>query len=209
MRRIVPLLVAVFGGALVGVACYSQNPAPPAFRNECVDDTQCNAGETCVRNLCEVKCTQANFKDACRGGNHVFCLNGLCTTACPLNKPEVCPGDKQCINLGLSAGSSSPFGGSSTAIGLCGVQCDAQNVCPSGEECTFGFCIATCVSDKTCFEGFVCNNGHCTPEGGFDPGDVMGTSGTSGEGGSSESGGLDVTGGGLSEGGLTMTGGAT
>lgn len=205
------LLAAVLGGAVVGGACYSQSPAPPAFRNKCADDSECLEGESCVDSLCEVLCTQATFDEDCRGGNHVACFNGVCATGCPLNRPEVCPPAKECIDLGLSAGGGGFFG-SATAIGLCGTPCDdADHPCPSGEVCFEGACVQTCVTADECADGFDCVLGFCIPPGVGGSDSLTGSDGiTAGsDAGSSSSDAAASSGSGTSDGSGDTTAGGT
>jgi hypothetical protein len=171
MLRFFSLALALFGGALAAASCYSERPAPPAFRYVCESNGDCRSNETCLDKLCQVECTQATAADVCTGSDHLLCFNGLCTSACQLLN-ENCPSSQECIDLepfgiDLSSGGGSIFSSGSGPVGICGQLCkeDDASSCPTGESCIFGFCVATCETSETCAMGLSCVDNQCLPEG--------------------------------------------
>jgi len=187
MARPLPLLLAISAGFAVASACYSERPAPPAFRYKCNSNADCFDNEVCLDGLCQVQCTQATFSEVCTGDNHLYCFNGLCSTGCdPTDEDSVCPQSQECIDLGLQVSVGGFIGsGGSESVGLCGNLCTPTS-CPETEICIEGICVATCEDSSDCGANLVCLFGLCVPEGagttddGTDTGAADTTAGTGG-----------------------------
>ncbi|MCA9707806.1 MAG: hypothetical protein KDK70_18285 [Myxococcales bacterium] len=166
------LLVATSLGSALGLGCYSEQLPPSNYRYACEADADCNGNEVCRRGLCERPCTQLTASEDCPfEEGYAACFNGVCATTCAVGS-NYCPAVYECIDLGIEAGSSSPFGGSSDPVGICGLQCDdAENadLCPEGEICISGFglgaCVVDCSDGQECPSGYTCFFGLCAPEG--------------------------------------------
>lgn len=185
------LLLALLGSLALGVSCYSEQLPPSTYRFACDADTDCDAGEICRRGLCERPCHQATAQEDCPfEDGYATCFNGACANTCELGAGR-CPGDYECIDLGLEAGGG--FGGPSEPVGLCGLECDPadDDICPEGEICVdafgLGACVVDCSAGQDCPSGYFCLFGVCAPEGTEIPmGDTSGSGGAIDPGDDSE-----------------------
>ncbi|MCX4243686.1 hypothetical protein [Paraliomyxa miuraensis] len=174
------LAAALALGSVLGISCYSEPQPPSTYRYACNGDGDCNGDEFCRRGRCERPCTQITAANDCPfEDGYVACYNGACVSTCELDQ-GYCPSGLECIDLGIDlGGSSSPFGGgSSAAVGICGVQCEADDdICPEGEVCVpdFGACAVDCSQGQDCPDGYICFFGLCAPESGFPSGDDGGS----------------------------------
>lgn len=164
------VLCASFGVGLF-TGCYTERLPPPTYRYPCDAADDCPEGEGCIQGLCQIGCTQATFAMDCpQDGSYLACLNGVCASGCDVEN-DPCPGELQCIDLGLEVSGGGFFGGGgdSETIGVCGRLCEADDAdaCPSGEACVQGFCVVTCdpaADPDPCPDGLVCTLGLCIPE---------------------------------------------
>lgn len=182
-------LAAALGlGSVLGLGCYSEPLPPSTYRYSCDGDGDCSDVEFCRNGRCERRCTQLTAEDDCPAEEgYALCFNGACASTCGLGG-NYCPSGQECIDLGLSAGGGSPFGGSDVAVGICGLQCDDgenADICPEGEVCVaqFGACAVDCSQGQACPEGYSCFFGLCAPEEGFPTSDGSGGGSESGESG--------------------------
>ncbi len=165
------LVVALGLGAALVTGCYSEQLPPSTYRYACEGDGDCNRDEICRRGVCERPCTQLTAADDCPfEDGYAACFNGVCASTCELER-DYCPASQECLDLGIEGGGGNPFGGSSAAVGICGIQCDADDnadLCPEGETCIpdFGTCAVVCdPAAPSCPEGYSCLFGFCAPEG--------------------------------------------
>ena len=202
-------LAVVFGIGLAA-GCYSERATPPTYRYPCSSSDQCPEDESCIDGLCQIPCTTATFEDDCpQNGSYLACFNGVCAGGCDVAQTR-CPGDLECIDLGLDVSGGGFIGGGSDAtIGVCGRMCEPGTTsCPDGEVCLQGFCVVTCDPDAVedlCPSGFACTLGVCIPPG-FGPETASGSdAGIDSSGGTADGGTAD---GGTADGG-TLEGGTT
>lgn len=160
-------------GSGLWLGCYSERLASSTYRYPCDSEADCHSNEICRRGLCERPCTQATAAEDCLSEDgYAACFNGVCANTCEVGSGN-CAKGQTCFDLGLDlgGGGGSPFGGgSSAALGICGIECDAgdnADICPEGEICIpdFGTCAQLCTLDEECGSGYTCFFGVCAPEG--------------------------------------------
>lgn len=162
-----PLLtcaVAWLLGAVV-VGCFAEAQPPPTYRYACATASECDEGEACIDELCQIPCTTATAQTDCpSAGSFAGCFNGVCASVCQLELDEPCPRPQTCVELpyDISAGGR----GGAGPLGLCGTLCSAgDGRCPEGETCVGGFCVTSCMTANDCGQGFTCADGLCVPAG--------------------------------------------
>lgn len=153
-------MFVLLAGVVAAAGCYTERLPPPTFRYRCDEDGDCDDTERCVRNLCQIPCTQLTASADCPRG-YVGCLNGSCASLCML-EDDACPSSQSCVDVGLNmeGGSDVPL------VGACGESC-RETGCPSGEICAapiLDVCVLTCDAvDLPCPADFVCYEGGCLP----------------------------------------------
>jgi hypothetical protein len=174
MRSLVTSVLAVLAGALLAPSCYAERQPPPNFRYKCDSDGDCKSGQSCMDGLCETPCTVETFADDCPNGE-LYCLNGVCSSGCDLEKENACPEEQQCADLGidLGGGGGGFFGGgdADAMIGVCMRPC-TDTSCGELSVCIEGFCVQTCVDDSSCNAGTICQNNLCLPDFGTTTNDI-------------------------------------
>jgi hypothetical protein len=175
----VALALAV-ASSIAGASCFSEQPPPSTFRFKCATDGDCQAGERCIDQLCQIPCTLASFEEDCpSAGGYGACVNGVCSSLCTVGSDQ-CPQPQMCLDLGVALNPGGGFGGASESgsFGVCANPCSSATGCPTGEICLAALqlplpplCAQVCVPGADmCPAGFVCgalpSNDHvCVPEG--------------------------------------------
>lgn len=185
------LAAALALGSVLGISCYSEPLPPSTYRYACEADGDCNANESCRHGHCERPCTQLTAAEDCPSAEgFIACFNGACATTCAVGSDYCTPG-QTCIDLGIDlGGASNPFGGGSdAAVGICGLECDADDnadICPEGEICIveLGACAVDCSQGQACPGGYSCVFGVCAPLDSLPSGDSSGEPATTTDGGS-------------------------
>ena len=113
------------------------NPRVECRQLECVENTECPVGRSCVQNKCVDACSLAGVCGA----------NALCTVQ--IHTPL-------CSCQGGFTGD--PTVGCSPIL-----ICSSQAECPANLQCAFGVCSPPCSSLRDCLDNQVCVNGKCAP----------------------------------------------
>jgi hypothetical protein len=126
---------------------------PTGGDGDCTSDTDCQQGEKCLNGNCVPDtCTT---RDDCTGPVCLVCTNGECTTP-----PAVCQGDEQCC-----VGFHCNFG---VCIEDNADECRADADCtedPDKPHCVDGVCMPWCMSDLDCPGGQICIDNECVSPG--------------------------------------------
>ena len=113
----------------------SGNPRTECRQLECVENTECPVGRSCVQNKCVDACTLAGVCGA----------NAVCTV---LTHTPLC--------------SCSPGFTGDPTVGCSPIlTCASQAQCPANLICAFGVCSPPCSSLRDCLEGQACVNDKC------------------------------------------------
>ena len=118
-------------GLVMGVAvgCFIEPAQPSTFRFDCSADSECDADQICAEGLCQQPC--GGDEDADCPGDAPICLNGYCSSLCPLDS-EVCPAPQSCVELPAEF---SGFGIDTGSSGVCLLACTDDSGCSNGEVC--------------------------------------------------------------------------
>jgi len=147
MVRIVRTAVLLAGFGLGFGACFIEPAKPATFRFECDSAAECEPGQVCANELCQVPCGPG--QEACPSAS--VCINGFCSNLCPLDE-DVCPPPQQCVSLTPPGQDDEP-----SERGICTVLCDpVERPCGEGQQCLFGFCADECVTIEDCGSGEDC-----------------------------------------------------
>lgn len=138
-------------------ACFIEPAQPVTFRFQCEVDDDCEVGDECANGLCQRPCG-GDSDEAC-GSEEPICLNGYCSSVCPLAE-DPCPEPQTCVGL------DPPEAEDPSESGVCTVACETDDDCPEGSLCfadLAGLCVSTCVDTSDCGSAEACVGGVCIP----------------------------------------------
>ncbi|CAB4059875.1 unnamed protein product [Lepeophtheirus salmonis] len=114
------------------------NPKIKCSKLECIENTDCSSGTSCVQNKCKDLCSE----------RRICGKNSKCST---INHTPYCT---------CSEGyTGDPTVGCSKIL-----KCTSSEGCPNNMNCAFGLCSPPCTSTRDCLDDQVCLNGQCIPK---------------------------------------------